>query len=466
MFIGRKKELKILDDKFASNRAELVVIYGRRRVGKSALIDNFIRNKKSKLVFEGIENENSRKQIEKFRLILEDQFGAKLQIPKRFKNWDELFIFITKNIFKQRNKFVLVIDELQWAACGKSSLISLLKYYWDNHWKQKNVMLILCGSVASFMVKKVIKSTALYGRINTQILLKPLEPNEAIQMFKNKKSKEEVLQYLLVYGGIPKYLEEIDLSKSFKQNINALCFSSEGFLFNEADAIFYKQFKESQTYLRIAKLLNQGPLSLELISQKLSLESGGGLKSYLDNLELAGIVKSYNSFGTKENSKYKKYKIVDEFLIFYFKFIAEYTNQIKNSKSKDYFSLLVKPVYEAWFGIAFERFCFRYADYIAEKMGFADEVLSVSPFFTKTDIQFQIDMIFTRADKTLVIVEVKYHNKEIQPQIITEMERKISLLKIPQGYSVQKALISLKGPNKVLKASGYFDHSLELEDLF
>lgn len=213
-------------------------------------------------------------------------------------------------------------------------------------------------------------------------------------------------------GGIPKYLEEIDLSKSFKQNINALCFSSEGFLFNEADAIFYKQFKESQTYLRIAKLLNQGPLSLELISQKLNIQSGGGLKSYLDNLELAGIVKSYNSFGTKENSKYKKYKIVDEFLIFYFKFIVDNVNQIRNSKSKDYFSLLVKPVYEPCFGIAFERFCSRYADYIAE------------------------------------------------------MERKISLLKIPPDYSVQKALISLKGPNKVLKASGYFDHSLKLEDLF
>lgn len=466
MFIGRKKELKILEEKFFSNRSELVVIYGRRRVGKSALINNFLQNKKYSLSFEGIENENSLKQIEKFRISLEAQFGSKIQVPNRFKTWDELFIFITKNIFKKKEKFIFVIDELQWAACGKSTLISLLKYYWDNHWKQQNVMLILCGSVASFMVKKVIKSTALYGRINTQILLKPLEPSEAIQMFKNKKSKEEVLQYLLVFGGIPKYLEEIDLSKSFKQNINALCFSSEGFLFNEADAIFYKQFKESQTYLKIAKLLNKGALSLESISKQLNLESGGGLKSYLDNLELAGIIKSYNSFGTKTNSKYKKYKIIDEFLIFYFKFISEHTNQIKNSKTKDYFSLLVKPVYESWFGIAFERFCFRYADYIAEKMGFADEVLSVSPFFTKADSQFQIDMIFMRADKILVIAEVKYRNKEIQPQIITEIERKINLLKIPQGYSVQKALISLYGPNKALEASNYFDYSFTLKDFF
>lgn len=214
-----------------------------------------------------------------------------------------------------------------------------------------------------------------------------------------------------------------------------MCFSPEGFLFNEADAIFYKQFKESQTYLRIAKLLNQGPMTLDAISRHLKFKSGGGLRTYLENLELAEIIKSYNSFGTKKNSKYKKYK-------------------------------LVEPVYEPWFGIAFERFCFKYSDYIAQKIGFADEVLSVSPFFSKTDLKFQIDMIYERADNIIVVTEVKYSEKEITPKIITEIEKKLDLLKVSESITIQKFLISLRGPNKALQAAEYFDHTLELKEIF
>ena len=142
------------------------------------------------------------------------------------------------------------------------------------------------------MTRKVLKSTALYGRINLEILLKGLPADESARLFRGKRSKEEILKYLMVFGGVPKYLEEINLDRSFNQNMNRLCFSPHGPMMNEVERLFYSQFRETQIYKKIVELLKTGIFSLEEISRRVGFSSGGGLKFYLRNLEQAEIIRS------------------------------------------------------------------------------------------------------------------------------------------------------------------------------
>jgi hypothetical protein len=468
VFIGRRRELKILEEAYSTRKSELIVIYGRRRIGKSSLVKKFAENKLEFYGFEAIEGENTQRQIPHFTEQLKRQTDDPLLESVSFKTWENVFTYITERIISKnagRKKQIIFLDEIQWMAAGRGRLISLLKYYWDNHWKDKNIMLIICGSVASFMVKKVIKSKALYGRITVEILLKGLRPDEAACLFQNKRSREEILKYLLVFGGVPKYLEEVNLSRSFNQNINRLCFSPHGTMLHEANRIFYNQFREAQTYLKIVKLLQKGIFSAREISEKLKIPSGGGLCQYIDNLEQAEIVRSFIPFDRGINTKFRKFALSDEYLIFYFKYIEPNLRIITESSSKKVFETITKESYHTWLSFAFERFCIKNSGYIAEIMGFAEEVLMASSYFGRGDKRFQIDLVYTRSDKVITICEIKFHNEKIGTKIIPEMEKKCNLLKIPRGYTLEKSLISLYGQDDALKDSGYFDYNVTLDDV-
>jgi AAA+ ATPase superfamily predicted ATPase len=468
MFVGRREELAILKEAYASKKSEFVVIYGRRRIGKSSLIYKFAEGKPEILAFEALEGERKKAQIKHFTESLRRQTSDTVLSHVNFAKWQEVFSYLTDRVISRssrKGKLILFFDEVQWMAAGRSNLISLLKYYWDNQWKQKNVMLILCGSIAAFMVRKVIRSKALYGRITAEILLKGLRPDEAALLFKKRRSTEEILKYLLVFGGVPKYLEEVNLNRSFNQNMNRLCFSRSGHMTHEVERIFYSQFRESQTYLRIVSLLKDRLSSFDQISKKLKMSSGGGLKLYLKNLEDAEIVRSYVPFSRGVRSKFRKYTLADEYLLFYFKYVEPNLRTIQESNSRRLFETLTRESLDTWLGFAFERFCIKHAAYISRRMGFEDEMLVASPYFEKGDERFQIDLIYKRSDKVITVCEIKHRNVQVTTKVIPEVERKISRLKIPRGYSCEKALISVYGPNQALRDSGYFDHALTLDDI-
>jgi hypothetical protein len=379
-----------------------------------------------------------------------------------------VFSYMTDRLIPVKNrdkKTIIFFDELQWMAAGRTKLVSFLKYYWDNHWKDKHVLLILCGSVASFMTGKVLKSNALYGRINLEILLKGLPADEAARLFRGKRSKEEILKYLMVFGGVPKYLEEINLDRSFNQNMNRLCFSPHGPMVNEVERLFYSQFRETQTYKKIVELLKTGIFSLEEISRRVGFSSGGGLKSYLKNLERAEIIRSFIPFGKGFKSKFKEYALFDEFLYFYFKYMEPNRRIMEEGESDRLFESLTGESFDMWMGFAFERFCLRHSGLLAQRMGFRDDVLLSTPHFGKGDQKFQVDLLYQRTDRVITVCEIKYRNKPISREIILEMDRKCQLLDIPAGYTIEKALISLYGPDESLKKSTYFHHSITLEDL-
>ncbi|MBL6991660.1 MAG: AAA family ATPase [Bacteriovoracaceae bacterium] len=468
MFVGREFELQELEDCFLSKRAQLAVITGRRRIGKSELVKKFAKDK-DVLSFEALEKGRMLDQIKHFIEQLSDQVRDPFLGDIQFRSWKKVFHYLSTHISTRNNrkkkKTVIFFDEFQWMAQGKSNLVSLLKYYWDNHWKSENVMVILCGSIASFMVGKVVKSKALYGRITLNLVLKELSGPEIFQMLGKKRDKTEILKYLLVVGGVPKYLESINTAKSFEQNMNSLFFKTNSLLKDEFEKIFYSQFKETALYTNIIESLANGPKSLKDLCNILEVTSGGGVKSYLENLTLADFIMPYSPYNKGSSSKNKKYKISDSYLIFYLKYIRPNLAQIEANKSKDLFSILVKSVWATWLGFAFENYCMKNAMALAEKMGFADYVVNFGPYFRRGDKNFQIDLLFERSDKTITLCELKYYNKLIGTSIIGEVQKKCDLLHVPFGHTLEKALVTTVGIDQSTANLDYFHHVLTIDDL-
>jgi AAA+ ATPase superfamily predicted ATPase len=178
MFVGRQEELKELNELYHAKKSKLVVIYGRRRIGKSSLINTFCKDKMC-LNFEGLEGEETANQIKSFTNDLIRQINDPILKSVHFKNWTEVFDYLTSYLIKHKKKIILFFDEFQWLAANQGTLVSLFKKYWDQQLKNLNVLIILCGSISSYMVKKVIRSKALYGRIDWEHQLGPISPSEA-----------------------------------------------------------------------------------------------------------------------------------------------------------------------------------------------------------------------------------------------------------------------------------------------
>ncbi len=461
MFYGRDLEFKELERRYRLKESQLVVIYGRRRIGKTALLESFKDNKKN-LWFDGVENQNTEFQISKFLNDFSKQTNDPMSAKLQLSGWIDALELLTKYIQSQKTKTVLILDEFQWLACGQTKLVSLIKSYWDNHWKQKNTMLIICGSVAHYIFKKVVRSKALYGRINWELQLSDLPPVET-RKFVSKRSPYEALKYMLIFGGVPKYFEEIDQKTSFKENINDLFFKKNSFFVNEIDKVFYSQFRESQNYKKIILCLSKKNMSLSELAASLKIPSGGGFKSYLDNLEKAGFIRNYVSQGAT-GRRNVKYKLFDPYLNFYFKFVDQHQRLIQQNEKQNLFTSLVEKKWTPWLGIAFEVFCLRNAYLIAEIAGFAADVISMAPYFSAKDEKFQIDLIFTRADNILTVCEIKFYDKPVGTDIIPEVKRKLLLLPKTKKDTVETMLISPFGADKSLRSSEFFDHIIEFDD--
>lgn len=465
VFYGRKAELDLLQKSYNSKTGNLVVIYGRRRIGKSTLVKHFAKSKRI-LLFEGLESENTQVQISHFSNLLKKQFKENTLLQKaQFRTWSEIFDYLTEySKQNQENKLILFFDEFQWMAASQSKLVSLVKYYWDNHWKDLNLMLVLCGSIASFMVKKVLRSKALYGRISLELRVGKLSPSEAKKII-SKRGDIEALKYLMLLGGVPKYLEMVDTSMSFEQNIQKMFFSTHPLLNHEFEKIFYSHFREPKIYLKIMEYLLTRPMTLDEISKKMKMISGGGLKSYLENLELADFVRQEVPLLSSENTKLKKYRISDEYLAFFAKYIHPHEKMITRGGGANLFRNQIYKKWDPWMGLSFEMYCLNNAIFIAEKMNFAGYIEDYGPYFKKGAEGFQIDLLFKRSDKVITLCELKYHSEPISTKVIPEVKRKAELFPLPKGYTLELALIAPSGAERALKDTEYFHHILTLPDL-
>ncbi len=468
--LGRKYEYDLIKNCIQSERAELGIVYGRRRVGKSTLLQT-LRKETRNLYFEGIKGLSTQEQIEHFCKQLADQTQS---MPVVARQWQDAFDALSIHISKK--KYYVVFDEFPWMASEQKKLVSILKYYWDNHWKKNNQLtLMLCGSIAQFMIKHLVHSEALHNRKTFELKLEPLPAHEAAFFFKKKRSAFEIAKFLMIFGGIPKYLEQININHSLEKNMDRLCFMKGGFFLNEFETIFKEQFKVSKTYEAIVLALSQSKLTKEDLARKIKMSAGGGLTVYLKNLEQADFIRrelSLDLTGKSLKSKTARYALSDEWLRFYFAYMHDSLKVLVRNTHEGLFDQMTRTSLANYFGINFENFCIQNISDIIRLLDLRpSEVLQWGPYFqqpsrssAKKKKGTQIDLLIQRRGQNYSLIECKFTENPVQPSIIQDVESKIKALKVPKKVTLERVLIAANGVHPKVAQADYFHKILTLDD--
>jgi len=468
MFVGRETELKQLKAVGENIEPKVAVVYGRRRIGKTELIRHAFKDKKV-FSFEGLENQGKKEQIKNFIFQLSKQ--CNINKVHNINNWRDAFYLLFDQV-KKKNGIIIVLDEFQWLANYRQDVVSDLKMIWEQYLSQiPGITLILCGSIASFMLSKVIKSNAFYGRTDLIINLKEFSLFETAKMLKNK-GQSEIIEARLFLGGVPKYLELVRDKPSIRIGIEELAFKKNGYFVDEYDRIFTSHFGKNPDYKKIIAILSKFNYGIprKIIAQKGNVQPGGELSNHLLNLESAGFISSNTPFNKNNNSRLIRYKINDAYMHFYFSFIAPNLKKIHTNNKKNIFAAITQTgLFFSWIGCAFERMCIDHADIISKILGFNGIDFIYGPYFeraTNLNSGTQIDLVFNRADNVLTLCEMKYGLKPIGTSIIAEVEKKSQILqnKFPKK-TIQKVLIINGNVTKNLIAKGYFYKIIKTKEL-
>ena len=475
MFIGRDYELQQLRKQLTDrSRAQLLVLYGRRRVGKSRLIQEAIRGERRVLLFEGIQGQTAPVQIARF---LDDLAAQTGNVRLAAADWAQALRGLGEVI--RRGRWVVVLDELPWLAAGRTRFIAELKRAWDS-WTNPELAMFLCGSVASFMSKHVVHSKALHNRKTLEICLNPLPPHEAAR-FIAKRGEREKAQLYMCLGGVPKYLEQIDPRRSLEKNLNRLCFMADGFFVNEFETLFKEQFKSLKVYTAIVAALAAAPANLTELAKKVGAAKGGGFGAQLQNLINAQVIRAYRplllprgaaalaNIPCRRRTRTLQYKLVDPFLIFYFRYIHQNRHLIARNKKENLYRAIVGPTADQYFDYAFERLGEDGFARIRERLGIAlADVVDMGPHFRRHSLRgggLQIDWLILRRDHVWSLIEYKYSRHRIGKSVIDEVNKKVSRLAVPNRVTVEKVLVTAAGVTKDVARTGYFDEVVTLGDL-
>lgn len=419
--IGRKTELEILNERMSSKVAEFLAIYGRRRVGKSFIIKKFFGSQQG-VLFEqtGINEATLSEQLGIFAECFGKAFyrGATLAIPK---NWNEALKQLTAAIDEvpKNRRIIIIFDELPWLASHKSGFLKALQYYWNTNWTyRKKLMLIVCGSAASWMLDNIVYAKGgLHNRITVRIPLKPwtLEEAEAFLISRGfQLNKQQILQIYMVTGGIPHYLQALRKGLSATQNINALCFQRGGILFDEFNILFHSLYDEPETYISLIQAIasKMYGISRDDLIAKTSFTDGGGINRKLRSLEAAGFIASFLPVGHTRRGVY--YRICDEYTLFYLRWIKSLHLMKTEDNLQNYWqNLAKKPEWFNWAGYAFEAICFKHIHKIKKALDIEHINSTCSdwryqPEKSSMTSGTQIDLIFDRDDDCVTLCEIKY----------------------------------------------------------
>lgn len=474
--IGREKEAKELNRLYNSNKAELVAIYGRRRIGKTFLVDQVFKNK---ITFRHagispIEDEKNgmNRQLDHFYLSLQLQGMKKSKCPK---NWLEAFFLLEKHLqdIDDGSRQVVFIDELPWLDTPKSGFISAFEAFW-NTWgcHRENLMVIVCGSANSWIMDKLINNHGgLYGRLTYEIKLYPFSLIECEEYLKSEGmgySRYDITQCYMILGGIPYYYSFFRADYSVAQNIDMLFFNRQAKLKDEFRRLFKSVFKNPEylqnitTYLATKRI---GYTRKELLSD-LNLKDGSVFKDAIDALIASDFVEKYVPFGKGSRETY--YKLTDPFCLFYLRFINNQTGLEEKYWQKNMNS---QPIV-SWRGFAFENVCFNHVSQIKRALEIGGVSSKQSAWISQGDSSqagAQVDLIIERNDNVYNMCEIKFLNKAFAVsgsyynKILERIERIIEM--IPQNATVHSTLITTSGLTKN-EYSGAFVKVITLDDLF
>lgn len=412
MLIGRKIEQQRLIEAYESEYSEFVAVYGRRRVGKTFLIRESF-SYQFNFQHAGVANGSMRDQLEAFFDSLSDcGFKAK----KRPTSWIEAFAMLKEHIrSSHEKKKVIFIDEIPWMDTPRSGFVSALEHFW-NSWAsaRKDILLIVCGSATSWIIKKVFRNHGgLHNRVTVRIHLDPFTLEECEQYAQSRHlvlSRYQIALGYMIMGGIPFYWSQLKRNLSLDQNIDRLFFDKDSELYYEYRELYDSLFKNPDSYKKVVSALGhrRGGMTREDVIGVTGLDDNGKLSEVLDDLQSCGFIRKYQAFGRK-NSAF--FQLADNYTLFYFQFIAG-----KSGHDNKYWSLSVNsPVRNAWQGLAFEQLCFAHISQIKRTLGITGVLTSAYSWRKKGDgvtSGAQIDMLIDRADNIINLCEMKFASKE------------------------------------------------------
>ncbi len=406
--IGRTKEIEELNRLYESDESEFVAVYGRRRVGKTYLVRETFSDRFA-FHHTGLPNAPKHQQLVHFKESLATA-GARVKTPQ---NWFEAFRalreVVARSTFRRK---VVFIDELPWMDTAKSDFLMALETFW-NEWAsaRKDIVLIVCGSAAAWMVKNLFRNRGgLHNRVTARICLQPFTLGEC-EMFATERglgmSRADIAECYMALGGIPYYWRYLARGMSLAQNLDRICFAVDAPLKGEFDELYSSLFRDAISYKKVVAALAKkkiGMTRLELI-ETLDISTTGRLSEILKTLEASGFIRSYRSYGAKKKNAI--YQLTDPFTLFHFRFL-----ETPSTDEHFWSSTLSSPAQAAWRGLAFERLCLLHLPQVRRAIGVGSIHVEAYGWSFKGDETYpdgvQIDLVLERADNVINICEMKY----------------------------------------------------------
>ena len=446
-FIGREHELARLKELLKKKTSSLVVIRGRRRIGKSRLTEEFAKQFPKAYFFTALPPDDKITSP-----MQREEFVRQLQLQKVPRlggdSWGEMLHDLSEAT--RQGRVLVVLDEISWMGSKEPTFLGLIKIAWDQYFKKNpQLILILSGSNSSWIEKNILSSTGYVGRISLRLHLKELSLKDCNRFWveKGSISPYEKFKLLAITGGVPRYLEEISPHRTAEENIQRMCFEEEGFLFNEFEDIFSDLFShKSSRYKDIVEQLVEGPKELNQIAKGLGRIKGGDLSEYLDDLCESGFVSRDFTWNIKNGklSKLSRFRLSDNYIRFYLKYIEQNKHRIKTG--------VFKGMPTAWYsilGLQFENLVVNNKSLLLQFLSIPPEsVIGASPYFqrkTTTQPGCQINILIETKFNTLYLGEIKFDKHPLSPSVIEEVQEKIKRLKIPKGFSIRPFLVHVNG---------------------
>lgn len=426
--IGRKRECGQLAEIVNSGRPEFAVIYGRRRVGKTFLINTYFKDQFS-FKYTGVAKRETKVQLERFADELRRQGLSDIPIPK---TWFEAFDRLRELLETGRRgkkRQVVFIDELPFMDSQRSNLVPALEHFW-NSWgcTQSRLLLIVCGSATTWITHKIIKNHGgLHNRLTAKINLHPFtlaETRQHIRALKVDFTQRDIMECYMVMGGIPYYQSLLQPGLSLAQNIDTLFFNPDGRLADEFENLYASLFESSEKYVKIVEALSKKAkgMTREEIQKETGITSSGALTKCLENLVNCDLIRSYPGYGKSERRAI--FQLVDFYTLFYYRFIHKQAQK----PSGCWIHLQGTPKHNTWSGYAFEQLCLAHYPQIAKSLGISGVLTELYSWSSnQKDGGAQIDLIIKRADRIVNVCEIKYWREpfRLTQKYIDELQTKI-----------------------------------------
>lgn len=469
--IGREKEIRRLNRALEEREAQLIIVYGRRRVGKTFLINEYFGGDFS-FKFTGAFGESKKVQLKNFVLELNRQAMTKYDVPQ---DWSDAFALLRDYLESKdkEKKQVVFFDEMPWMDRQKSGFLPAFEWFW-NSWgsSRENLVFIVCGSATSWMIDKLDNNKGgLFNRQTCRLYLEPFNLHDTELYLKSRDiywSRYDITVCYMIMGGIPYYLKLLDRSLSLNENIDALFFEKRSELWDEFEHLYNTLFSNSDNYIRIVEALSKkrSGLTRNEVSKASGVAANGVLSKMLTDLINSGFVRINDIFGRKKRDII--YQLSDYYSLFYFRFIKDNYGKDEHlwSNSND------NPARRSWEGLTFEQICKDHIQQIKNKIGIAGVMTEISSWSKQGNDEedgVQIDLLIDRRDRVINLCEIKFSGAqfEIKKEYDIKLKNKVEVFRetTKTNKTIQMTMITTYGIKKNMY-SNYVGKEITLDDLF